>query len=221
MKWRITLCAVIALSTMAVASCVGDAPSSGSDANDASSPDAAGDSGNANDAGADAALDAAPALQIFVSHDPSQGNLGGDAGAAGIDALCTSWGSAQIAGSKWIALAWDATSAPSDRLNAATGPWVLRKTSTLVFATPADFAAGPLVPIDVDQYGNTVSKDNVWTGYPDADFDAGGFRCDQWSSLSPNRNTVAGDLSEQGKPGLAELALTCDIAARVYCLQIQ
>jgi hypothetical protein len=145
----------------------------------------------------DAAIpDARPMVKrVFVASAPHTGDLrtagGGRDGLDGADRLCAAAAEAGGLGGEWVA--WLSTSAVDaiDRIT-GDGPWYLVDSTTRVFATKAAIAAGPEVPIDLDEHGTQPpDAENVWTGTaPDGTGLATDHTCADWTSAGSDGGMI-------------------------------
>jgi hypothetical protein len=162
-----------------------------------------------SDAGADAALVAAPEKLVFVTSTKQQGFFGGQVKA---DDICRQ--KSQRPSAVWRAWISDDTNA-IDRVG--NGPWY-RSDHQLVFAGKAALASSPKVPINLDELGNTVSADQVvWTG-TNASGQAA-TRCGLTWGTSIGNATV-GQIGAGDKTWTEYKDQGCDQYGRFYCFEL-
>jgi hypothetical protein len=164
-------------------------------------------------------LDALTWLQrktVFVTSSTWGGNLGGVLGA---DAKCQSL--ADGAGLSGTYKAWLSSGAVSarERLTHSAFPYAL-VTGDKVADDWADLTDGTLDhAINVDQFGNAVTSNSVWTGTTTAGDEGFLWNCSGWYDAGPVMSGGYGrhDLSD-GRWTNAQLDL-CNVSNRLYCFE--
>lgn len=148
--------------------------------------------------------------RIFATHNQYNGNLGGIPGA---DGYCDEAAKGAQLGGIWKAWISDGNQSAASRVG--TGPFYLLDGTTIAF--PGTTMSGkPDHDLDVDEFGATGVKGQVWTGSSQGGTSTGS-NCGNWLTtgvdatvgLPHNVDKWADDAS--GSP--------CSLAARIYCVE--
>jgi len=167
-------------------------------------------------------------LRVFVTLDGWNGDLRGSeavGGAEAADERCLLAGAK--AGLNGHFMAWITDDVRAEDRLPDDGPWQLVGSDELVFASRDQFATGPAVAIDRNEYGARMAPTLVWTGTPASTADSiPGDRCNQWNGsyyIGPN-----GDASYRGLVGYSgatdqqwtEMQIeNCTSEAHLYCFE--
>jgi hypothetical protein len=168
------------------------------------------------DASVEADADAAPGLRVFLSSAPTNGNLGGLAGA---DLRCKTLATAAGLGGNWAAWLSNHDNGPHaiDRVTSA-GPWRL-VSGEIIADTKAQLSSGAIKhAIDHDEKGVAVVAARVWTGTgPNGQYSTND--CDRWTSGNDGDGRV-------GANNAADTTWTsmqvdgCGGQRHIYCFQL-
>ena len=180
---------------------------------------AAGAGGAAGSSGADGGAD----KRVFVTSGLYTGDLrtegGGASGVQGADNICNNLASAL--GGTWRA--WVSVGIGAfDRIT-SPGPWRLI-TGAMVFPDRNSLQGAPLVPIDVDENGLTLtSNTHVWTGTVAGGTPAGTAqlgRCASWNAGAATSG-MYGDMKSNGTGWTQVMQENCNINMnRLYCFEL-
>jgi hypothetical protein len=171
------------------------------------------------DGGADAwtsptDADLAGALRIFITSTSHTGALALDPG--GLDAPCMAAADAAELEGRWVLwLAIDG--APAQDRIAGDGPFV-DMAGTVIFADRAGLASEPLERLVLDENGETVSFQPVWTG-TNGDGTAHEDHCAQWTEASADFDGRIGAVGEGSIEWTSRATLSCERAHRLYCFE--
>jgi hypothetical protein len=106
----------------------------------------------------------------------------------------------------------------ADRI-ADVGPWYLVGTDTVVFNNKAHLLNTPLVPIDINEHGGTLTSGYVWTGT----LVGGEFSfldCEAWQTGDSLLDGTVGDLAATGNAWTDAARLRCrSDQAHLYCIE--
>jgi hypothetical protein len=167
------------------------------------------------DAGTDAAADSGMTeWRIFVTDTPQNADFGGIAGA---DALCAAQAAAAGLDGEFKAWLSTVSSAVSDRITHASGPYVLVD-GTMIANDWDDLVDGSiLAPVNLDADGVRQSGE-VWTGtlatggsYPNDD-------CAAFTSASAG-DALCGASSSTSMTWTENITPPCSTLLRLYCIE--
>jgi hypothetical protein len=158
--------------------------------------------------------------RVFVTSTRFQGTLGGLAGA---DQTCSLAAQGANLGGTWTAWLSDGTSDAIGRI-ADVGPWFLVAGMTEVFHNKGSLTATPLVPINMDEYGSTVSaaagtdEASVWTG-TDQGGHGTGENCLSWTRNYASYFAAVGSVTSTSLWSRYGSDSECSQSARLYCFE--
>ncbi len=148
--------------------------------------------------------------RIFATHDQWTGNLGGLAGA---DAKCVAAAGAANLGGSWKAWISDSTDEAAKRV-AKVGPWKLVD-GTVVFTSQV-IAGTPVHDLDMDEFGETGIKGQVWTGSSPTGTSTGS-DCNDWTSTGAD--ATVGLAQDPDKWAQESNGTPCSLKGRLYCVE--
>jgi hypothetical protein len=99
-----------------------------------------------------------------------------------------------------------------------TGPWYLVSGDDIVFNNKAALSGVPLIPLNVDENGNTVSSGQVWTGTTSSG--QIGDDCESWLENNSTAEGTVGQIGATTSAWTDQGTLNClDGRAHLYCFQ--
>ncbi|MFH1450709.1 MAG: DUF1554 domain-containing protein, partial [archaeon] len=151
---------------------------------------------------------------MFVSSAIFNGNLGGLTGA---DAKCQQIADAAGISGTWMALLGDATTKAKDRI---PDMMYTRMDGTVLALNKADLFDGSInLKLDLDELGNEVYADRVWTG-SNADGSTTSTNCQSWTSGSMSQYGTVGHTYYSGNQWLYySSSPLCSNTVHIYCLR--
>lgn len=157
--------------------------------------------------------------RVFITSQKYRGDLMGGGGLTGADAGCAAAAqSAQLAGTF---KAWVSTSTVNaiDRI-LDVGPWY-DLAGAEIFANRTGLQTSPLTAIWLDERGQFLASDKIWTGTRyGGTFDATDRSCNDWSSAEMAQSAKVGQVGRQdGAAWTAVSGTTCDQPAHLLCFQ--
>ena len=156
-------------------------------------------------------------MRVFTTSTVYSGTIGGLTEA---DAKCADTAKAAGLGGTFIALLSDSSTNAIDRIE-DVGPWQLVSGET-AFATRADIATMPLVPLGVDEKGRTLSQGCAWTGSK-VEAKLAPELCMNWavgdnSTTGRSGNIAVGD--QRWIEGATDCgAVACNVKHHLYCFE--
>ncbi len=143
----------------------------------------------------------------------------GDAGLAGLDALCASEATAAGLPGSYLAAVATSTHSMAARFDAAGGPWV-RHDGVAVTAS-GDLSLGPLAPIDLHADGTPSAEPIAWVGqFAPQVVGTADRTCLDWSTASAAAGGWPGAIGSASQwLNWGPTSLPCDQAHPVFCLQ--
>ncbi|MBL0218619.1 MAG: hypothetical protein IPQ07_32665 [Myxococcales bacterium] len=151
--------------------------------------------------------------RVFVTSIGTNGAIGGIAGA---DALCAARATAGGLSGNFIAFLSDSTTNSVNRISSSRG-WIRIDGAPFADA-PTAFASGNLVfPPRLDEYGNDVGSDQVFTGINAGSVTAN--TCLDWTSSSATEYGF-GALTQFASRLTSGWDQTCDSSARLLCVEV-
>lgn len=159
------------------------------------------------------------AKRIFITQKKFRGDLMNGGGVTGADAACTA--AAQGAQLGGTFKAWISTSTQNaiDRI-VDVGPWQDLSGATL-FADREGLKTSPKVGIRLDERGQFLPSDRVWTGTQyGGTFDSLNGACKDWTSGSMSDLAKIGQVGRSdGAAWTAFSATTCDQEGHLLCIE--
>jgi hypothetical protein len=159
--------------------------------------------------------------RIFITSGTFTGDLislGNGDGLAGADAACVTAAQSARLGGAWVAWASGGGTDAIDRIH-DVGPW-FDLAGAKIFANRAGLALGPATGLWLDENGQFLASDPIWTGTDStgtADLLSG--NCLDWTSSSMADEAEVGQVGRSDAAWTANSATTCDQRAHVICFE--